>query len=111
MTHEAVGFLRGEIARGGDFRFTGPIGAGKCMIVAHALVDYTEPVIALSRREPMTEQFREICSRAGANNVEHRRVIARKDKLDEICLGYNLVVLQEDMKSTEIDHPNILRIV
>lgn len=104
----AVQALQAEIAKGGPFKFSMPVGSGRTIIIAEAIRDLG-PVVFVYRMQELGEQMREMCARMGVTNIKCWRAVGRAIEVADFS-EYKVVILSEDHRPwPDIDHPCVIQ--
>lgn len=104
----AVQALRAEIAKGGSFTFSMPVGSGRSIVIAEAIRGLG-PVVFVYRLRELGEQFRAMCVSLGVTNVRCWNALGRAIEVADLS-EYKAVILAEDHRPwPEIDHPRVIQ--
>ena len=101
---EAVPFVRGEIAKGGEMFYSAPAGVGKMLVLAEAVRGIPR-VAFVSRHMELVAQFKAQCDAFAEPITNIDFVHARTGLIGH----YEVVIACESMKEVKINHPIVIR--
>jgi superfamily II DNA or RNA helicase len=105
----AANMLALSLAHGGKQRFIAPTGSGRTLILGEALRIFGQPTAFISRIDILRDQTVEIFGRVGVTNVKFYLARRLRDIHAFDGSQFALIVLSEELRDIEIDHPNVLR--